>query len=108
MSCQRYERLTLIGKGSTSSVYRARRVSDGQLFAYKLVRLAGFTPSTPSSSSQPSTVVSASTVAALTDEEGCLDCVEDERPPSASAEPIEQPPAAADEGGASEQPQKKC
>ena len=38
----RFERLSLIGKGSTSSVFRARRHSDGKLFAYKLVRLAGF------------------------------------------------------------------
>ena len=35
-----YELLSLIGKGSTSTVYRARRLSDGRVFAYKLVRLS--------------------------------------------------------------------
>ena len=39
----RYERLTLLGQGSTSTVYRARRREDDRLFAYKLVKLAGFT-----------------------------------------------------------------
>ena len=38
----RYSLEALLGKGSTSKVYRARRRSDGRLFALKLVRLAGF------------------------------------------------------------------
>ena len=42
----RYERLSLLGKGSTSSVYRARRRSDGNIFAYKVVRLEGFSEGT--------------------------------------------------------------
>lgn len=40
-----YERLAMLGKGSTSTVYRARRVADDHLFAYKLVKLAGFSDS---------------------------------------------------------------
>ncbi|KOO26295.1 serine threonine-protein kinase nek7 [Chrysochromulina tobinii] len=38
----RYERVSLLGKGATSTVYRARRLSDGRHFAYKLVKLTGF------------------------------------------------------------------
>ena len=41
----RYELLRLIGKGSTSSVYHARRIADGHPFAYKLIRLSGFSDS---------------------------------------------------------------
>ena len=38
----RSERVSLLGKGATSTVYRARRLSDGRHFAYKLVKLTGF------------------------------------------------------------------
>ena len=41
----RYELLRLIGKGSTSSVYHARRIADDHPFAYKLIRLSGFSDS---------------------------------------------------------------
>ena len=41
----RYELLDLIGKGSTSTVYHARRLVDGERFAYKLIRLSGFSES---------------------------------------------------------------
>ena len=41
----RYDRLALLGSGSTGSVYRARRRADGAIFAYKIIKLAGFSTS---------------------------------------------------------------
>ena len=38
----RYDLLAKLGSGSTGSVYRARRKADGQIFAYKIIKLAGF------------------------------------------------------------------